>query len=205
MSAEALASWTYLGRAGAIAPPESTGAAAPGWLLGDPGRLVGARIKSILDSPPATGAAPAIIELPSLSPTIIPPVWLARVEHRISRAIESPYDNIEDEVTITKEIGELAVRFLEAAADQLPSEPHLSRSNKGELVLAHGPRYGNLTTLIGDGYLIVFAATAGDEFLKRLENEDDARTFLIAINSTLNYKNGKKALAAPRKRRYQFW
>jgi hypothetical protein len=86
--------------------------------------------------------------------------WLGDVERRIHSSITPEEYEGEDASpdTISEEVGNAAIKFFQASADVLPSEPFLYASRGGDLVAEFSAPLGTLTTVISPTATTVFAS-----------------------------------------------
>jgi hypothetical protein len=89
-----------------------------------------------------------------------PSNWLSHVESRIRESI-MPYESDEYEPAewLTAEAAMAAIGFFQSSVDDLPGEPHIYATNKGDLVAEFESPNGTLTSVVTEQRTILFAVT----------------------------------------------
>lgn len=155
-----------------------------------------------LESEKAKASQGALVGLSSnakvVVPSAIPAAWLGRIETRIRQSqgpvvVDGSFGHA-NSATLSRVIASRALAYFQAVSDLLPSEPHLSRSARGELVAEHGKAFGNLTTIVAGDVLIVFASVSGEVFQEQFAVDigfDVVRELLGKVKTKIDHTNGK--------------
>jgi len=101
--------------------------------------------------------------------SMVIPEWLKSIQESINKSVYT-VANLEqdDERSINQEVADAASDFFLKTADLLPSEPHIYRSKKGDLVSEYKTNTGNLTIIISPSFVILFAIVNGDPVERKI-------------------------------------
>jgi len=108
-------------------------------------------------------------------PTIFSASWLPDIEKQINDSVslsDSSVNNENDGSEISEAISQAAIGFFQTTSDLFDSEPYIYSSKRGDLVAEFRIPNANITSIIGQSFILLFMEKNGKITEKNIDFND---------------------------------